>query len=211
MKSRRETHKRKKLPFKKILIGTVLLIALIGSSVSVVFADQDIESLLSNWFHENQVEAVDELEKSVKKEKDVQTKRLKEELQSEVEKAEEELVQFTEHQKDKVSSELKKHVDNLINSSNINDAEKREDIEASLNKILTEAKEKMNAIDIEFYEEASNETQIKEEPKEDEKDIEESNKDDDNLRNNEGNNNEEAPEKNNDKEEEQPPVDEKEG
>ena len=211
MKSRRETHKRKKLPFKKILIGTVLLIALIGSSVSVVFADQDIESLLSNWFHENQVEAVDELEKSVKKEKDVQTKRLKEELQSEVEKAEDELAQFTEHQKDKVSSELKKHVDNLINSSNINDAEKREDIEASLNKILTEAKEKMNAIDIEFYEEASNETQIKEEPKEDEKDIEESNKDDDNLRNNEGNNNEEAPEKNNDKEEEQPPVDEKEG
>lgn len=153
MKSRRETHKRKGFPLKKLLIGTVLLIGIIGSSVSIVFAEQDIESLLVNWFDKNKEEALVELEESVQKEQEEQTKRLKEELQSEVEAAEEELKQYTEEKKEKISNELKQHTDDLIHSINISNEDKEKEIEAKFYKIFEEAKEQMNSIDLDKYEE----------------------------------------------------------
>src|SRR5699024_2785507 len=146
MKSRRETHKRKKLPFKKILIGAVLLIGVVGSSVTITFADQDIESLLTNWFDNTKDEALQDLEEAVSKEQKEQTKRLKEELQSEVEAAEKQLNQFTEEQKEKILKELQRYTDQLIDSIEITNEEKEKEIETKLYYIFEETKEKMNKI-----------------------------------------------------------------
>ncbi|HLR52105.1 MAG TPA: hypothetical protein VK072_04440 [Candidatus Avamphibacillus sp.] len=146
MKSRRERHKRKKLPFKKILIGAVLLIGVVGSSVTITFADQDIESLLTNWFDNTKDEALQDLEEAVSKEQKEQTKRLKEELQSEVEAAEKQLNQFTEEQKEKILKELQRYTDQLIDSIEITNEEKEKEIETKLYYIFEEAKEKMNTI-----------------------------------------------------------------
>src|SRR5690625_4346780 len=91
MRSKKEKPRQKKMSFKRVFIGTVLLIMIIGSSMSVAFAEQDIEALLTNWFVKNQEEAIEGLEKSVQDEQEEQTKRLKEALQIEVKEAEEEL------------------------------------------------------------------------------------------------------------------------
>jgi len=177
MKSRRETHKRKKLPFKKILIGAVLLIGMIGSSVTITFADQDIESLLTNWFDNSKGVALQELEKAVSNEQKEQTERLKEELQSEVEEAEKELNHFTKEQKEKVLKELQQYTDQLIDSIEINNEEKEREIEAELHYIFEGAKEKMNTILLEEKQQKQKAEQA-EEFTENEETIETENKDD---------------------------------
>lgn len=160
------------MSFKRVFIGTVLLIMIIGSSMSVAFAEQDIEALLTNWFVKNQEEAIEGLEKSVQDEQEEQTKRLKEALQIEVKEAEEELEQFTEQQKEQISEELKEYVDTIIGSMNVNHDDEKQRIETELNTILEEAKKEIEAIHVGDSQEKdsthTHHTHSKEEPKKDE-------------------------------------------
>lgn len=65
----------------KFLIGTVFLIGIGISSIHVAFAEQDISTLLHQWFDQKKIEAVSTLQTTVGSEKDVQMIRLKEHLQ----------------------------------------------------------------------------------------------------------------------------------
>lgn len=146
MKSRRETHKRKKVPFGKLLLGAVLLIGIIGSSFTVSFANKDVESLLTNWFTDMKDHKLLELEETVEQEQKTQTDRLKEELQAEIRAAEEDLDQFTKNQKEKVSEELQRYTNELIQSFTVNNEVEEKEIRNELDKILENAKKEIKTV-----------------------------------------------------------------
>ncbi|MCM3744058.1 hypothetical protein M3193_07870 [Sporosarcina luteola] len=122
--ARKRRRKKKSLMGKaKFLIGAVLLIGIIGSSVSITFANQDIQSLLTNWFNTQRGHAITEIKEAIDTEREIQTERLKEELQAEIQSANERLQSITTEEKEKRTSELRRYTDELINNLEINSSE----------------------------------------------------------------------------------------
>jgi hypothetical protein len=147
MKSRIEKFKKNKTSKRaKFLVGTLFLSIGVCSSISVAFANQDIESLLVNWFAKQKTESVETIEKSIMSEKEVQMQRLKEELQIEIRDAKQQLDQFTEEEKEKRIIALKTHTDDLIKNIKIDDSAEREAVINELNKIENDAIDKMNEV-----------------------------------------------------------------
>lgn len=131
-----------------MFIGFLLLVVIIGSSINVVFADQDIQSLLTNWFNKEKDQSITELDKAISTEQGIQTKRLKESLQSEIRGAEAELHTFTENEIDKRISQLQSHADELINSVSIDNSDEKNRVTRELEAILKDAQRRLNAVDV---------------------------------------------------------------
>lgn len=51
----------------------------IGSWMNIALADQDVGTLLTNWFNNKQSESIQEIDKAIKDEKEILLKQLKEE------------------------------------------------------------------------------------------------------------------------------------
>lgn len=150
MISRKKTHKKKgRFKINKMFIGFLLLVVIIGSSINVVFADQDIQSLLTNWFNKEKDQSITELDKAISTEQGIQTKRLKETLQSEIRDAEAELHTFTDKEIDKRISQLQSHADQLINSVSIDNSDEKNRVTRELEAILKDGQRRMNAINVE--------------------------------------------------------------
>ncbi|MGG0717061.1 hypothetical protein ABE096_05580 [Robertmurraya massiliosenegalensis] len=131
---------------KKFLVGALFLILIVGSSVNVAFAGQDIHSLLSSWFQTERSNSIAEIEEAVAIEQEIQTERLKEELRLGIENAERQLENYTDKMKANSISEIQKHADQLINSIDIDQSDEKNKVASELADIIQEAKSKIDAI-----------------------------------------------------------------
>lgn len=143
---KRRRKKKSRLEMVRLLIGAVLLIGIIGSSVSITFANQDIQSLLTNWFDTQRGHAIDEIKGAIDTEREIQTERLKEELQLEIQSADKQLQTFTAEEKEKRISELRRYTDELINSFEIDNSESESVVKSELESIFQAAVNEMEQI-----------------------------------------------------------------
>ena len=149
MVSRQEMRrKRKRSKVFKLLAGTLLLFVIIGSSIQVSFADQDINGMLTGWFNKKTEDSIEEIDKAISIEQKEQTGRLKEALRLEIESAEKQLQTIVEEEKSKRIAELKQHADELIREAEVNnDAVKEKKVEA-LDQIVEKAKAEMGDVEV---------------------------------------------------------------
>lgn len=134
-------HTKSNFSKKKFLIGTLFLIIGIGSSFNVAFADQDIETMLINWFNKQKNNSIELIEAAIMSEKETQMQRLKKELQVEIKSAEQQLNYFTEEEKEKRVNALRVHTDELIKNLEISNSEEEAKVINALNKITDKAVE----------------------------------------------------------------------
>ncbi|MUV37049.1 hypothetical protein JNUCC1_00855 [Lentibacillus sp. JNUCC-1] len=147
MRSRKEIHKRK--PFAKrlrLLVGAIVLTVFIGGSINVAFADQDLSSILLNWFDRNQTESITEIDRAITEEQAKQTERLKKELRAEIEHAKEQLNTFTAAERKKSIDELQTYADALIENIDVNYDDEKASVMAKYQSILQDAKDQMSKI-----------------------------------------------------------------
>lgn len=133
---------------KKFLIGTVFLIAMGISSIHVVFAEQDITTLLNQWFDQKKLEAIGSVQTAVGNEKEAQMIRLKEHLHSEMERAELEMDTFEQEQIAASVAALRAHTDQLIASVNIDNAADKQKVINDLNAIYNAAVTQMGSVEL---------------------------------------------------------------
>lgn len=147
MISRKEKFKKKKLfGLNRYIAGTLLTFAIIFSSITVSFAHQDIEVLLSDWFAKKKDSAVSEINEAVNKEKEHQTKHLRRELDKKIKEAEKELNQFTKSEKDKTVKAIRQYADQLIKGFSVDSKDEANRITTEFGQILNEAIQKMDQV-----------------------------------------------------------------
>lgn len=134
------------MPKFKFLIGAVLLTGIIGSSVSITFTNQDIQSLLVNWFDTQRGHAIVEIKEAIDLEHEIQTGRLKEELHSEIQMATERLQAFTMEEKERRISELRRYADELIDGFKVDSSENENSVRDELERIFQSAVSEMNQV-----------------------------------------------------------------
>ncbi|MFD2044764.1 hypothetical protein ACFSTA_07585 [Ornithinibacillus salinisoli] len=137
----------------KIVVGALFLIVVLGSSFTIVFADQDIGAMLTGWFDRKTEESIGEIEEVVWNEQENQTNRLKEELRLAIDAAEQQLDEFVEAEKKQRVEELERYSDELVNEMDIDNSALESEIQAELDRILNEAKDEMELLLENEYEE----------------------------------------------------------
>lgn len=147
MITRKEKFKKNSKQLKvKILIGVLFLIVSIGGGMGVVFADSDINGLMTNWFSKKGTESISSIEQAVMTEKDKQKERLKQELQIELQKSQEQLSSFTEEEKEKRIQEVRDYADQLIANLKIDNSGKKQGIINQFNTVVEQAKASMDQL-----------------------------------------------------------------
>lgn len=146
MMSKSEIHRKTYRKKRKWLLGAVVLIVFFGGSLNVVFADENIQSVLTNWFDQKKTASISEIEEAIDAEQQKQTVRLQEALRPEIEKLNEQLNAFTDQEKEKSIQVIQGHADQLIANIDLNGAEEKEKVVAELKQIIQEAKAKMENV-----------------------------------------------------------------
>ncbi|WP_042462232.1 hypothetical protein [Neobacillus dielmonensis] len=144
----RKDQDKKRIRFSlKLLIGVLLLSAVMVGHIGVAFADQDINSLLTNWFNKKGQDSVSSIEKAIAAEEEQQKLRLKEELQTELADSAQLLDQYTQEEKQRRILELQQYADKLIEDMKLenNQAEKAR-IAAEMDKEVQKAIKAMDKI-----------------------------------------------------------------
>lgn len=144
--SRKEKYKAKKQFRIKLLIGVLLLSSTIGGNIGMAFADQDIQSLLSNWFNQKGQESIQTIEDAIMTEKEQQKVRLKEELQSELKNSAQLMDQFTEEEKQKRIQALQEYADQLIKNMKLDNNKEKQKISDEMDKIIQKAINELDKI-----------------------------------------------------------------
>jgi len=132
----------------KFLIGIVFLLVVGISSLDVVFAEQDISTLMDQWFDQKKSEALVSVQSSVSSEKEAQMVRLKQHLQSEMERAEKEMQLFEEEQIRISVKNLREHTEHLISTIKIDNAAEKQAAINRLHQIYNEAVLEMGSVEL---------------------------------------------------------------
>jgi len=134
------------ISFKKIglLLGALLLTIGLGSGMNNAFAGQDAGSSLINWFGAKRTASEQEISGAITVEKNRLMDELRISMLQVKKEAEEELVAFTEDQKQIRTSELQKHAATLKANMKIDLTKEKEAIIADL-----DAKQKQAIEDLE--------------------------------------------------------------
>ncbi|EKN64746.1 hypothetical protein BABA_22698 [Neobacillus bataviensis LMG 21833] len=145
--TRKDTYKKKNRFSLKLLIGVLLLSGAVVGNIGIAYADQDINSLLSNWFDKKGQESISSIENAIIAEKERQKTRLKEELQSELTNSAQLLAHYTEKEKQKRILDLQQYADKLIEDMKLenNQAEKQR-ITADMDKEIQKAIKELEKI-----------------------------------------------------------------
>ncbi|MDW0108703.1 hypothetical protein [Sporosarcina aquimarina] len=128
--------------FRKAMI--ILFLCLIGltagGGLNKAFADQDIQSRLTDWFDNRKNESISEMDRAITLEKNRLMDQLRIELQLEMKRAQVQLAQHTANVTAEQISELQKYAAELSAGINVStDAEKKE-VSANISTALEEAK-----------------------------------------------------------------------
>lgn len=129
----------------KLVAGMLFVVLMVGSSFSIVFANEDMESMLTSWFAHKKADSIASIENAVAAEQEKQTARLKEEMRVKIEEADKQIQATTQSEIEKRVNELQSYTDELIQSFD----PEREDVDetiAELNAIMQSAKEQMEAV-----------------------------------------------------------------
>ena len=149
MLSRSERYKKQKKRRRLIQVFGALIISVsIGSGVTTVNADQDISSLLTNWFNGKQSASIQEIDTAITAEKELLKLELKEALKAEMQDAEYELDTFTDAEKNARIASLNKYAEELIAKINIDNSAEKEKVTNELNAIIAKAIKNMDAVKI---------------------------------------------------------------
>jgi hypothetical protein len=145
--SRKKKFRRKKYINRiKTAIAIVFAVSVIGTSMSVTFADQDVTAKLTSWFEKKKNESLSQIEQAIMDERESQKERLRIELTKVINQADSELDQYTEKEKEKRVQAIRNHADSLINDLTIDNSKNREKITNELNIIIENAIEEMNKV-----------------------------------------------------------------
>lgn len=147
MISRKERN-NKRTSKSSLLVKTCIVGVFMFSSTSLAFANQDLNGLLTNWFEKKGNESIQLIDEVISNERDNQTHRIKEELQKELRKSEEDLAKFTKHEIDTRVKELRKHADQIIKNLSIDNKEEKAQLISHLDKIVSQAVSEMNGINL---------------------------------------------------------------
>lgn len=112
----------------------------------VVFADYDISTLLTNWFHKKTEESIEEMDQAISAEQQKQTEILQEEIANAIESAEQQLEEFTESEKEKRVKEIETYAAQLKSRTEIDQSELKNEFVRALDNIVQEAIDKMNLV-----------------------------------------------------------------
>ncbi|MBN6885215.1 ASC-1-like (ASCH) protein [Cytobacillus horneckiae] len=129
----------------KLVAGMLFVVLMVGSSFSIVFANEDMESMLTSWFEHKKADSIASIENAVAAEQEKQTARLKEEMRVKIAEADKQIQATTQSEIEKRVNELQSYTDELIQSFD----PEREDVDetiAELNAIMQSAKEQMEAV-----------------------------------------------------------------
>ena len=145
MLNRQEKYRKKKNTFwAKTMITVLSLTFIIGGTINIAFANEDINAMLTNWFNEKRTTAIVDIKAAISSEKDTQKIRLKEELEKEIGTAEGELSQFTADEKEQRIQNLREYTEKLIGEIDIDNGAAEQELVTRLNGIYEEA---INALD----------------------------------------------------------------
>ncbi|MEK3976998.1 hypothetical protein [Psychrobacillus sp. FSL K6-1267] len=145
MVSRVEKYKKKRRIRKSVLIVAALFLVLtFGTGLNKALADLDVQTLLTNWFNEKQNESVKDIEGAVASETDRLMRGLGEDLEKEMTKAQQDLVNFTKTQKESRIAALQSYAQDLKSSLKIDNSEQEAAILANIDTIVAQAKAQMD-------------------------------------------------------------------
>lgn len=123
-----------------IILFTLLLTLSVGGGFNKAFADQDIQSRLTDWFDSKRNESISEMDKAITAEKNRLMDQLRVELQLEMQRAQAQLAQHTANETAQQISELQKYAAELSAGINVStDAEKKQ-VSSNISAALEEAK-----------------------------------------------------------------------
>jgi hypothetical protein len=131
---------------KKAIIASAFTLSIIGGSMSVTFADQDVHNKLSQWFEDKKNEAINEISLAIMNERELQKGRLQEEIKSVINGAETDLNIFTASEKEKRRQAIRNHADSIIASLNIDNEEEKAQISSELDVIVEDAIQELNRV-----------------------------------------------------------------
>lgn len=137
-------HVSKKTVLIKMVIAFFSVIVIMAGTLTVSFANEDLNVVLNKWFDEKRMNAIVHIKEGISTEKDTQKIRLQEELKKEMAIAENELDQFTEAEKRRRIQNLRAHTDQLISQIDIDNSSVEQQLVDQLNTIYAEAKKAMN-------------------------------------------------------------------
>ncbi|GEN29934.1 hypothetical protein HNQ35_000365 [Cerasibacillus quisquiliarum] len=130
----------------QLFVMTVFMLLLIGGGIHVVFADEEIRSLLFDWFERKEDESIEAIETTILKEQEKQMNRIKNELQKTIAEAEERIDIFTENEKKRRIIQLEQHANDILKTIKIEDAAIEAEVNEQLMEIIERAISEMDAI-----------------------------------------------------------------
>lgn len=140
--------KKNRVARKNVFLKTVIVlfstIVIMAGTLTVSFANEDLNAVLNKWFDEKRMNAIVHIKEAISTEKDTQKIRLQQELKKEMSIAESELDQFTEAEKHRRIQHLRTYTDQLISQIDIDNSVAEQQLLEQLNTIYAEAQKAMN-------------------------------------------------------------------
>lgn len=130
----------------QLFVMTVFTLVLIGGGIHVVFADEEIRSLLFDWFERKEDESIEAIETTITKEQEKQMNRIKNELQKTIAEVEERIDMFTENEKKRRILQLEQHANDILKTIKIDDTAMEKEVNEQLLEIVERAISEMDAI-----------------------------------------------------------------
>lgn len=149
MLSRKERYqKKRKSTHKKIVISILFSIICVVSSIGVVFADNDISQMLTEWFNKKGQESFSEIDHAIDQEVKKQIEHVKKELKVIISSANEDYIAFTKEEKEKSIKEIQDYANYLINSYPVDNQKEKEKYIQHVDRIVRNAMKQLDNIPI---------------------------------------------------------------
>lgn len=129
---------------RKFLIGLFSLLTITAVSTKLSLANADIAALVESWFQRKAEVVLNDIDKQIHLETEIQKQRLMEEIELRMAAADQSINRFTEEQKLLYKSSLQSYADELIANLDFSNEEDRRRIEAILEPILSSARAAMD-------------------------------------------------------------------
>lgn len=139
--------KKKKTAFVKVLITMITMVVIMGGTLTVSFANEDLNAVLTKWFDDKRENAIVHIKEAVSSEKEIQKERLKAALKEEMDAAEVEMNQFTAAEKERRVQNIRNYADQLIQGIDIDNSAKEQELKRQLDAIYAEAQKAMQTAD----------------------------------------------------------------
>lgn len=123
-----------------ILLFAFILMFTLSGGFSKAFADQDIQSRLTDWFENRKNESINEMDKAITSEKNRLMDQLRLELQLEMQRAQAQLARHTAAETAQSIKELEKYAAELASGIHVSNEAEKEAVSSSIDTALEDAK-----------------------------------------------------------------------